>query len=180
MLELQLRVRAKEAKRKTVEDESAQMPSKKRCEREERIAKVQLKAFWTCFPLPVNERQAKDVPVEDESEEELLERMWQDISYFQKPGSDYGSEQELIADETERSEQREPTRKCQRKMKQKQQTGDSQSDHRQLPANAKDARQEFVKNLKTCISEKRAADAKKRKLGPTNSGVDQTNNQQGR
>ena len=59
------------------------MPSKKRYEREERIAKVQLKAFWTCFPLPDNERQAKDVPVEDESEEELMESMWQDISCLQ-------------------------------------------------------------------------------------------------
>ena len=52
MLEMQMRVRAKEAKRKNEEDETAQMPSKNRCEREERIAEVQLKAFWNCFPLP--------------------------------------------------------------------------------------------------------------------------------
>ena len=83
MLEMQMRVRAKEAKRKVEEDETAQ--NKKRCEREERIAKVQLKAFWTWFPLLSNERQDQDVPVEDESEEELIESKGQDEICSKEP-----------------------------------------------------------------------------------------------
>ena len=45
------RVRDKQAKRKAEEDLTGYKPSKAACEREERIAEVQLKAFWTCFPL---------------------------------------------------------------------------------------------------------------------------------
>ena len=75
MLELQMRVKGKEAKRKAEEDETAQRPTKVQCEREERMAKVQLKAFWTCFPLPDNEKQPEDVPVEDDSEDEFMESM---------------------------------------------------------------------------------------------------------
>ena len=46
------RVRAKEAKMKAENVEKEQGPTKVRCEREERIAVVQLKAYWDCFPLP--------------------------------------------------------------------------------------------------------------------------------
>jgi hypothetical protein len=45
------RVRDKQAKRKAEEDLIGHKPSKAACEQEERIAEVQLKAFWTCFPL---------------------------------------------------------------------------------------------------------------------------------
>ena len=49
MLDMQLRVRQKEAKRK--DDEAVDDANKKRCEREERMAEVQLKAYWTCYSL---------------------------------------------------------------------------------------------------------------------------------
>ena len=45
------RVRDKQAKRKAEEDPTMPKPSKAVCEREERIAEVQLKTFWACFPL---------------------------------------------------------------------------------------------------------------------------------
>lgn len=49
--EILLRVRSDEAKRKAEQNEIAQRPNKTKCEREERMAEVQLKAFWTCYPL---------------------------------------------------------------------------------------------------------------------------------
>ena len=45
------RVRDKLAKRKVEGDEIAQRPNEAVCEREERMAEVQLKAYWACFPL---------------------------------------------------------------------------------------------------------------------------------
>ena len=45
------RVRNKQTKRKAEEDAIAQRPNKAICEREERMANVQLKAYWACFPL---------------------------------------------------------------------------------------------------------------------------------
>ena len=49
--EMLKRVRGKQAKRKAEEDEIAQRPNKAVCEREERMAEVQLKAYWACYPL---------------------------------------------------------------------------------------------------------------------------------
>ena len=116
------------------------------------------------FPLPDNERKAKNFPGEDESEEELIESILQDKSCCQKPGSEDGSEQELIEDATGHSEQCESTRKCQREMKPKQQTDSSPRNQRQLTTCTKDARQELVENLKASIAEKSEAEAKKRKM----------------
>ena len=107
------RVREKDAKRKAEENENVQRPSKAQCDREERMAKVQIKAYWACFPLPEAGRQAEDIPVEEDSEEELMESMWQDLRCNQGPGSDDGSEQELIADKTEQRQQRELIPNCQ-------------------------------------------------------------------
>jgi len=45
------RVRYKQAKRKAEEDADLLKPTKAVCERDERIAEVQLKAYWACFPL---------------------------------------------------------------------------------------------------------------------------------
>ena len=45
------RVRERQNKRKAEEADDDLKPSKLVCEREERIAKVQLKAYWECFPL---------------------------------------------------------------------------------------------------------------------------------
>ena len=45
------RVRGKQAKRKSGEDADLLKPTKAVCERDERIAEVQLKAYWACFPL---------------------------------------------------------------------------------------------------------------------------------
>ena len=52
MLENLKRVRGKDAKRKAEQDEVVQRPTKAQCEREDRMAEVQLKAYWACFPLP--------------------------------------------------------------------------------------------------------------------------------
>ena len=56
MIDMQLRGRLKEAKRK--EEEAENTVNKKRCDREERRAEVQLRAYWESFPLPV---QVSDV-----------------------------------------------------------------------------------------------------------------------
>ena len=48
---LRERVRDKQMKRKAEDDIAKHKPSKAVCEREERIAEVQLKAYWACFPL---------------------------------------------------------------------------------------------------------------------------------
>ena len=45
------RVRDKEALRKAEEEASTHKPSKAACDREERIAEIQLRAYWACFPL---------------------------------------------------------------------------------------------------------------------------------
>ena len=62
------------------------------------MAKVQIKLYWTCYPLPDNVRQADGKPVEDDFEEELMESMWQDLHCNQDQNWDEGSEQELIAE----------------------------------------------------------------------------------
>ncbi len=59
MLDMQLRVRQKEAKRK--EDEAEYGANKKRCDREERRAENQLRAYWESFPLPVAASEVSDV-----------------------------------------------------------------------------------------------------------------------
>ena len=122
---LQKRLREKEAKRKAEEDEVAQRPTKAQCEREERMAKVQIKAFWACYPLPDNEKQVEDKPVEDDSEEELMESMWQDLHCNQDPNWDKGSEQELIADAAGHHQQREQKPMLQQRPQQQQQRRDS-------------------------------------------------------
>ena len=173
MLELQMRVRAKEAKRKAEEGETAQRPTKVQCEREERMAKVQLKAFWTCFPLPDSERQAEDVPVEDQSEEELMESMWQDLHCNNDPKWDKGSDQELIVDEAGQHPQQEQTPMPQRRPQQHQQNCDLQIRLKQFDKYTTGTRHEFIKDLKISMSEKGEAGAKRRKLVPTISGRDQ-------
>ena len=51
MIDMQIRIREKEAKRKNID--AVNTANKKRCEREERIAIVQLKAYWDLFPEAV-------------------------------------------------------------------------------------------------------------------------------
>ena len=58
MLDMQLRVRQKEAERK--EDEAEYVANKRRCERDERISKVQLQAYWDTFPLPEQKSEMDD------------------------------------------------------------------------------------------------------------------------
>ena len=41
------------------------IPTKSQCEREERIAVVQLKAYWDCFPLPFVETQEGQTRADD-------------------------------------------------------------------------------------------------------------------
>ena len=93
-----MRVRAKEAKRKSLEAETAQMLDKKRCDREERIAEVQLKPYWKCFPLPTCGKQAEDVPVDDASEDELNEDGCRETGCDQRTGNHEDPDQELIVE----------------------------------------------------------------------------------
>ena len=125
-------MREKETKKRAEEDEVAQRPTKVQCEREERMAKVQIKAFWACYPLPDNVRQVEDIPVEDDSEEELMESMWQDLHCNQDPNCDEGSEQELIADEAGHHQHREQQLMLQQRPQQHQQTRDSHIRPKQL------------------------------------------------
>ena len=97
MLEMQTRVRQKEAKRKEMEAES--MARKKRCDREERIAKVQIDAYWDLYPLPLSIEEAKSTAAPDSEDDELIE----DQNHETK--ADLGteklneSEQELVDDD---------------------------------------------------------------------------------
>ena len=68
---MQIRIKAKETKRKIQEAETAH--NNKRFKREERIAESQLKAYWECYPLTACGKQPKDTPLEDTSEDELIE-----------------------------------------------------------------------------------------------------------
>ena len=85
--EMLKRVRGKEAKRKAEDDGNEQRPTKLQCEREERIAVVQLKAYWECSPLPVDETQVGKKRADETSEEELIEDDGQDLWCNLKPGS---------------------------------------------------------------------------------------------
>ena len=49
--EMLQRIRDKQAKRKVEIEASTHRPNKALCEREERMANVQLKVYWACFPL---------------------------------------------------------------------------------------------------------------------------------
>ena len=96
--EMLKRVRAKEAKRKAENDEREQGPTKVCCEREERIAVVQLKAYWDCVPLLANETQPGRTQDAENSEEELIEDDGQERWSNWKPGSSDDSNQELVVD----------------------------------------------------------------------------------
>ena len=101
LLEMQIRIKAKEAKRKIQEAETAQLPNKKRCDREERIAEVQLKAYWKCYPLPTCGKQPEDIPLEDTSEDELIEIECDEARSKLGKGNIDESDQELIPDAAE-------------------------------------------------------------------------------
>ena len=94
MLEMQMRVREKEAKRKNIDAES--LSKKKKCDREERIAGVQLKAYWELYPLRTGERQAEHLPLPESDDDELIEDRSQCIGNANEMGSRSESEQELI------------------------------------------------------------------------------------
>ena len=95
------RVRAKEVKRKAENDAEEQGPTKVRCEREERIAVDQLKAYWDCFPLLANEAQPGRTQDIENSEEELIEDDGQERRSYSKPGSSDDHNQELIVQKVE-------------------------------------------------------------------------------
>jgi len=107
IFEMLKRVREKDAKRKAAINEEEQRPTKLRCEREERIAVVQLKAYWECFPLPVKQTRAGDAHADETSEDELIEDSGQDSWCNSEPGPIRGSDQELIIAKAKRSTQRE-------------------------------------------------------------------------
>ena len=100
-----------------------------------------------------------------------MESMWQDLRPNHELGSDDRSEQELVAVKTEQSHERE-LRTPQLKPQQPQRISDTSGVPKRLPKEAKDTRQERIKDLKNRIVEKGESDAKRRKLDPTNSGKD--------
>ena len=134
------------------------------------MAEVQLKAYWKCFPLPTCGKQAEDIPVDDASEDELIENGWQETSCDQRTGNHDDPEQELIAEVTDMIMQPNERRKPQRMTLQDQLKSNPQNGKKQLPAST-NARQELVKTLQASIDDKAEADAKRRKLNPTNSGA---------
>ena len=95
------RVRAKEVKRRAENNAEEQGPTEVRCEREERIAVVQLKAYWDCFPLLANQTQPGRTQDIENSEEELIEDDGQERRSYSKPGSSDDHNQELIVHKAE-------------------------------------------------------------------------------
>ena len=150
--------KAKEAKRKIQEAETAQ--SKKRCDRDERIAEIQLKAYWECYPLTTYRKQPEDTPLEDTSEDELIETESEHTRGKLKTGNHDDSDQELIPEVFETPKLTAPL------------------DHmvkRQPSLNASAAisnkRQKLAKTSQASIVAKAEADAKRRKLDPLNLGA---------
>ena len=99
--------------------------------------------------------------------------MWQDLHCNQDPKWDKGSEQELIADEAGHHQQREQEPMLQQRPQKQQQNRDSHIGPKQRDKITTGIRHELIKVLKTSISEKGEADAKRRKFGPASSGKDQ-------
>ena len=158
---MQMRVRAKEAKRKSLEVGTDKFPSKKRCDREERIAEVQLKAYWKCFLLPTCGKQAEDIPVDDASEDELIEDGCQETSRDQRTGNYDGPEQDLIAEVADVPQRMTLPNHLKSNL---------QNGEKLLPAST-NARQELLRTPQASIADKTEADAKRRKLDPMNSGA---------
>ena len=92
-----------------------------------------------------------------------MENMLQDLRCNHEPGSDDGSEQELVADKTEQSHQRGLRTARQQKPQQPQHIGDSNDGPKQLQKQAIDTRQELTKALKHRINEKRRSRCQKEK-----------------
>ena len=97
LLEMQTRVRQKEATIKEMEAES--MARKKRCDREERIAKVQIEAYWDLYPLPQSIEEARSTPAPDSEDDELIEDQNHEIKADLGTESFNKSEQELTDDD---------------------------------------------------------------------------------
>ena len=90
------RVRGKQAKRKAEDEADEQDSVKKQCQREERIALVQLKAYWDCYPLQTGMEQLRKTRDAESSEDELIEDNGQEQSSRLRPGPSNDSIQELI------------------------------------------------------------------------------------
>ena len=90
------RVRTKEAKRRAEKEAEGKHPTKKQCKREERIALVQLKAYWDCFPLRNGKEQPKKKQDAESSEDELIEDNGQEQKRRMRSGPSNDSSQELI------------------------------------------------------------------------------------
>ena len=133
--------------------------SKKRCDREERIAEVQLKAYWELYPLPTCERQAEHTPAPDSDDDELIEDRRQYIEDAHETGNHSESEQELIDEVQSNIQQHAIADHLRSSIKKESCT--------RLAAN--NARQKLLKTLHSSIDFKAEAEAKRRKLDPSNS-----------
>ena len=142
MLDMQVRVRQKEANRKEVE--AVIIANKKRCDREERRAKVQLQAYWEMFPLPTDVSQTENTQAPDSEDDELIEALSQGATMQNRMSTMRNSEQELVEEnncgdhlyiEATSPLSYVPRKKCPR-------TASS------------GARQEYLNILHTCIAEK--------------------------
>ena len=136
------------------------------CERKERVAVVQLKAYSDCFPLPAEETQDGQTQAEETSEEELIEAVGQDHWCNLEPGSSDDPNQELVVDKAEHSYQREPETAQHRRT-----NGGIRVNAKQVATKANVERRNYLAELRDRIKEEcEAAEAKKRKLVPLNSG----------
>jgi len=157
MLDMQLRIRQKEAKRKEVEAE--EVANKKRCDREERIAKVQLQAYWQAFPLPTDVHHAKETPAPDSGDDELTEAQIHEIPLQIKDKGMMDLEQELIEDG-----------KCEGHRNIEAASLKRNGPRMNCPRTASSGtRQELLNVLQASIDGKTEADAKRVKLDPQNS-----------
>ena len=136
---MQIRIREKEANRKNID--AVNTANKKRCEREERIAMVQLKAYWDLFPEAVKDERAKSTPAPESDDDELIEDSKLGNDGNMRPGMRY-NDQELIEEVA---------------------TYHDKSYTRMM---ARNARLELRKTLQASIEDKQETEAKKRKLDP--------------
>ena len=120
---------------------------------------MQLKAYWELYPLHNDEKQAEHIPLPESDDDELIEDRSQSIEDAHEIGNHSEPEQELV-DEVQSNIHQNAIADHLRSSIEKESCT-------RMAAN--NARQKLLKTLHSSIDVKAEAEAKRRKLDPSNS-----------
>ena len=134
---------------------------KEKIDREERIAEVQLKAYWELYPLHLDGKQAEHIPLPESDDDELIEDRSLSTGNANETGNRSGSDQELIEEDQCNTHLSVSADRLRSSIKKESCT--------RMAAN--NARQKLLKTLHSSIDSRAEAEAKRRKLDPSNSRV---------